>query len=186
MGMSVAIHASSSPETGNTAQLLAAFMRGVERGGDTTRTFAIKDLNISPCTGELHCWFKVPGQCYIQDDMQNLYPVLRESDTLILATPVYIPMPGEMQNLLNRLCPLMEANPRDPRRKNARQNAQGCMHFPYRSRFDKRLVGARELRHRCADREGTGGRRHSAIRWRGFETSCGNDVAAREESAGDS
>lgn len=108
MGMSVAIHASSSPETGNTAQLLAAFMRGVERGGDTTRTFAIKDLNISPCTGELHCWFKVPGQCYIQDDMQNLYPVLRESDTLILATPVYIPMPGKMQNLLNRLCPLME------------------------------------------------------------------------------
>ena len=108
MGKSVAVYYSSSAESGNTARLLASFMRGIERGGDTTETFAIKDLNISPCTGEFHCWFKVPGQCYIQDDMQDLYSSLREAETLILATPVYIPLPGEMQNLLNRLCPLME------------------------------------------------------------------------------
>ncbi|MCK5585341.1 NAD(P)H-dependent oxidoreductase [Candidatus Bipolaricaulota bacterium] len=108
MGKSVAVYYSSSAESGNTARLLAAFMRGIERGGDSTETFAVKDLNISPCTGEFHCWFKAPGQCHIQDDMQNLYPTLREADTLILATPVFIPLPGEMQNLLNRLCPLIE------------------------------------------------------------------------------
>ncbi|GAH31325.1 unnamed protein product, partial [marine sediment metagenome] len=48
------------------------------------------------------------GECCIKDDMQLLYPQLREADILILATPVYIPLPGEMQNFINRLCPLIE------------------------------------------------------------------------------
>ncbi|MEM4704349.1 MAG: NAD(P)H-dependent oxidoreductase [Candidatus Bathyarchaeia archaeon] len=65
-------------------------------------------MNIKPCTGELYCWNKKPGACYQKDDMQMLYPKLREADILVLATPVYIPLPGEMQNLVNRLCPLIE------------------------------------------------------------------------------
>ncbi|MCU0861765.1 MAG: hypothetical protein MUE65_05550, partial [Methanomassiliicoccales archaeon] len=54
------------------------------------------------------CWYRDPGRCHIQDGMQSLYPLLRESDILVLATPVYIPLPGDMQNLINRLCPLAE------------------------------------------------------------------------------
>ncbi|MBU4349217.1 NAD(P)H-dependent oxidoreductase, partial [bacterium] len=50
---------------------------------------------------------KKAGECCIKDDMQLLYPKLREADILILATPVYIPLPGEMQNFINRLCPLI-------------------------------------------------------------------------------
>jgi len=37
-----------------------------------------------------------------------LYPKLRSADILVLATPVYIPLLGEMQNFINRLCPLIE------------------------------------------------------------------------------
>jgi hypothetical protein len=33
----------------------------------------------------------------------------READILVLATPVYGPLPGEMQNLLNRLVPLFDS-----------------------------------------------------------------------------
>ena len=40
--------------------------------------------------------------------MQEIYPKLREADVLILATPVYIPLPGEMQIFLNRICPLVK------------------------------------------------------------------------------
>jgi multimeric flavodoxin WrbA len=39
--------------------------------------------------------------------MQSLYPKLRKSDILILATPVYAPLPGEMQIVINRLVPLI-------------------------------------------------------------------------------
>jgi len=40
--------------------------------------------------------------------MQDLYPRLRAAEVLVLATPVYIPLPGEMQNVINRLVPLMD------------------------------------------------------------------------------
>lgn len=108
MGRSVAVYFSSSSESGNTARLLSAFMQGLKRGGEETQVFDVKEIQPSPCTGELHCWFKDPGNCYIQDGMQDLYAVLRQADTLILGTPVYVPLPGEMQNLLNRLCPLLD------------------------------------------------------------------------------
>ena len=108
MGTSVAVYFSSSAESGNTARLLFAFMQGLKQGGDEIKVFDVKKIQPSPCTGELHCWFKDPGNCYIQDGMQDLYSVLRQADTLILGTPVYIPLPGEMQNLLNRLCPIVD------------------------------------------------------------------------------
>lgn len=108
MGMSVAVYYSSSPESGRTAKLLKAFLTGLERGGDRTVIYDVRQIRPSPCTGELHCWFKEPGVCYIQDGMQDLYPVLRQADTLVLGTPVYIPLPGEMQDFLNRLCPMID------------------------------------------------------------------------------
>ena len=49
-----------------------------------------KRLSIKPFTGELHCWYKTPRECHIQDDMQLIYPKLREPEILVLATPVYI------------------------------------------------------------------------------------------------
>ena len=107
MGRTVTLCYSSSA-AGNTARLLEAFLRGAERGGDDVESFAVKDLAISPCTGELHCWEEVPGECYIQDDMRKIYAALRHAKTLVLATPVYIPLPGEMQNCLNRLCPILD------------------------------------------------------------------------------
>jgi len=55
----------------------------------------------------MYCWTKKPGQCYIDDGMQSLYPELRDADILVFATPVYIPLPGQMQNLLNRMLPVM-------------------------------------------------------------------------------
>lgn len=39
--------------------------------------------------------------------MQILYPKLRESDVLVIATPVYTQLPGDLQNFINRLCPIM-------------------------------------------------------------------------------
>jgi len=42
-------------------------------------------LNVAPCTGALYCWHKKLGECYQKDDMQMLYPKLRESDILVLA-----------------------------------------------------------------------------------------------------
>jgi multimeric flavodoxin WrbA len=95
-------------EKGNTAKILTPFLKGMEEAGASVELFYAKRLNVKPCAGEFYCWDKKPGQCYIADSMQLLYPKLREADILVLATPVYIPLPGEMQNLINRLVPLVE------------------------------------------------------------------------------
>jgi len=96
-------------EKGNTAMVLIPFIQGMMDAGSDVELFYASRLKVKPCTcGEMYCWYKRPGECCIKDDMQLLYPKLKKADILILATPVYIPLPGEMQNIINRLCPLVK------------------------------------------------------------------------------
>jgi len=104
----IAINGSPRMEKGYTALILNSFNHGMMDAGSEVELFYTRRLKVKPCTcGEMYCWYKKPGECCIKDDMQLLYPQLREADILILATPVYIPLPGEMQNFINRLCPLI-------------------------------------------------------------------------------
>jgi multimeric flavodoxin WrbA len=104
----VAINGSPKAEKGNTEKILAPFLTGMIEAGATVERYYVRKLSIKPCTGEFICWNTKLGTCHIKDDMQTLYPKLRQADVLVLATPVYIPLPGEMQNFINRLCPLIE------------------------------------------------------------------------------
>jgi len=104
----IAINGSPRMEKGYTALILTSFIQGMTDGGAEAELFYARRLKVNPCTcGQMYCWYKKPGECCIQDDMQLLYPQLREADILVLATPVYIPLPGAMQNFINRLCPLI-------------------------------------------------------------------------------
>ncbi|MEM3666204.1 MAG: flavodoxin family protein [Candidatus Bathyarchaeia archaeon] len=105
----VAINGSVRMEKSDTAMLMKPFLEGVKKAGASVELFYVKRLNIKPCIGDFYCWYTKPGDCIISDDMQILYPKLRRADILVLATPVYIPLPGEMQNFINRLCPLVES-----------------------------------------------------------------------------
>lgn len=94
-------------EKSDTEKILAPFVEGMKQAGATVETFYVKRLTITPCTGDLYCWIKNPGVCRIADDMQLLYPKLRDADIVVFTTPVFIPLPGEMQNMFNRLMPLI-------------------------------------------------------------------------------
>jgi multimeric flavodoxin WrbA len=109
MSKVIAINGSPRMEKGTTALVLGPFLQGmVDAGCDVELLYASR-LRVKPCAcGEMYCWNKAPGECCIQDNMQLLYPKLREADILILATPVYIPLPGEMQNVVNRLVSLLD------------------------------------------------------------------------------
>lgn len=108
----VAVNGSPKMGKGNTAKILTPFLEGMKDAGASVELFYAKSLNISPCAGEFYCWNKKPGQCYIDDSMQSLYPRLANADILVLATPIYVPLPGEMQNFMNRLVPLLDPIPR--------------------------------------------------------------------------
>lgn len=104
----LAINGSAQMEKGYTHTLLNAFLEGVREAEATVELVYSKKLKIRPCLGDFQCWYNKIGVCIQQDDMELLYPKIRKADILVLGVPVYLPLPGEMQNLLNRLMPLVE------------------------------------------------------------------------------
>lgn len=105
----VAINGSPRKGKGNTATVLSSFIDGLTECEADIELFYTSKLKVKPCVcGGMQCWYDSPGECYIKDDMQLLYPKLKAAEILIIATPVYIPLPGDMQNVINRLCPLAE------------------------------------------------------------------------------
>jgi multimeric flavodoxin WrbA len=104
----VAINGSPRKEKGNTAMILRPFLEGLTEAGAEVQLFYASRLKLKPCAcGGMQCWYEHPGECCIKDDMELLYPALRAAEILILATPVYIPLPAQMQTVINRLCPLV-------------------------------------------------------------------------------
>ena len=104
-----AVNGSPCKGKGNTAALLAPFLQGMQDAGAEIDLIYPDDFKIKPCTcNQIFCWNETPGLCCIQDDMQQLYPRMKSADILVLASPVYIPLPGAMQNFVNRLMPLMD------------------------------------------------------------------------------
>lgn len=109
MNKAVALNGSPVMDRGSTAMVLKPFIEGMMDAGCHVELFYASRLRIKPCScGNMYCWTKMPGECCIKDEMQLLYPKLKQADILVLATPVYIPLPGDMQDFVNRLCPLLD------------------------------------------------------------------------------
>ena len=105
----LAINSSPKMDKGNTALVLTPFLEGMREAGAEVELFYTKKLKVNPCQGEYTCWRKTPGECFQKDDMQVLYPRLREADIWVLAAPVYYSgLPGPMKNLIDRTLPLFE------------------------------------------------------------------------------
>lgn len=105
----VVVNGSPRLDKGNTGMVLAPFIEGMEAAGAEINTYYASKLNLKQCScGTLHCWNKTPGLCIHQDDMQFVLEALKTADILVLAIPMYIPLPGAMQTFLNRLCPMMD------------------------------------------------------------------------------
>lgn len=105
----LAINSSPRMEKGNTAMILNPFLEGMKEAGAEVDLFYTKKLNINPCTGEFNCWFKTPGKCYQNDDMQLLYPKIKVADVFVFASPLYSDgINGSMKNLIDRMIPGLE------------------------------------------------------------------------------
>ncbi len=73
---------------GNSDILLQQILEGVRESGGLLEEVQLRDFNILPCIACERC--RKDGCCTgLADDMQLLYPRLREADGLVLVSPVY-------------------------------------------------------------------------------------------------
>ncbi len=104
-----AINGSPNQARGNTAMILEPFLEGLTDNQAKVQLYYASRLKVQPCAcGKMICWNRTPGECIYQDSMQMVYPELRAADIMVLATPVYTPLPGDLQDFINRLCPLLD------------------------------------------------------------------------------
>ena len=91
-----------SPRTkGNTSVILSAYLSEAERLGAQTEHLDVAKKNISPCKECGTCDKK--GFCPIEDDMQDIYPLLRQADIIVMATPVFFYGPtAQIKALIDR------------------------------------------------------------------------------------
>ena len=94
-------------EKGNTGSMIKALKQGLQVETPEIITKNVYQLKINPCIGCLSCWTETPGKCIHKDDMENILPLIVESDFLILATPVYVDgMTGPLKIFIDRMIPL--------------------------------------------------------------------------------
>jgi len=77
----------SPRENGNTHILVSKILEGAQKGGAETEIVLLGSLNIKECDGCAACW--KGRHCPKDDDMNELYQKIIESDILVFGTPVY-------------------------------------------------------------------------------------------------
>lgn len=108
--MKVLVLMGSPRKGGNTAALLAPFCEELRSAGTETETVWLYDRDIRPCLACRRCqedW--TAFGCGQQDDVQELFDKVLESDCVVLATPIYAwyctpPMKALMDRLIYAGC----------------------------------------------------------------------------------
>lgn len=77
----------SSRKNGNTAYLVQQALYSIESKEIETDLIFLGDYNFRGCIGCEGC--KDTCKCVIMDDMQKLYPLIRDSDAIVLGSPTY-------------------------------------------------------------------------------------------------
>jgi len=91
----------SPRKEGNTETLLDLALGEAQKKGVFTDKIALRDKSIAPCDGCQACM--KTGKCVIEDDAQEIYQAMLDSDGIIWATPVYFwSMTSQTKALMDR------------------------------------------------------------------------------------
>ncbi|MCH5188513.1 MAG: flavodoxin family protein [Oscillospiraceae bacterium] len=120
MGKKIVILNGSPRKNGNTSALTAEFTRGAKEAGNQVVEFFLDEMSINGCKG-CFCGGKNPDSpCVQKDDMDKIYPVYKEADIVVLATPLYYwTVSGQLKTAFDRLFAIAECDPdyRNPKKE---------------------------------------------------------------------
>lgn len=101
----------SPRRNGNTSALVKAFTQGAESAGNTVTEFFLDSMEIHGCRGCFGGHSSQECPCVQKDDMSQIYPAVKESDVVVLATPLYYwNMSGQIRTAIDRLFALEEGD----------------------------------------------------------------------------
>lgn len=107
--MKIVILNGSPRKAGNTSALTAEFARGAEEAGNTVTEFFLDSMDINGCKGCFGGGKDPQSPCVQKDDMAKIYPVVKESDVVVLASPLYYwTLSGQLRTAVDRLFALEE------------------------------------------------------------------------------
>jgi len=111
MSKKIVILNGSPRKNGNTSALTAEFKKGAEISGNTVTEFFLDSMNINGCKGCFGGNSSKEYPCVQKDDMQKIYPAVKECDVIVLATPLYYwNMSGQLRTAVDRLFALEEGD----------------------------------------------------------------------------
>lgn len=101
--MKIAILNSSPRKNGNTSHLVNALSEGAMDAGHEVNILNIGNMHIDPCYNCGYCRKEGTGECCRKDDMQEIYPYIKDSDMIIFASPIYYwGITGQLQSAITR------------------------------------------------------------------------------------
>jgi len=91
----------SPRKAGNTDLMLDAFLDGAAKAGGEVQRLYSRDLNIQGCLECGHC--DKEGKCILEDDMQQVYPLLEAAHRIVVASPIFFyGVTGQLKLLIDR------------------------------------------------------------------------------------
>ncbi|MCH5352873.1 MAG: flavodoxin family protein [Acutalibacter sp.] len=122
MSKKIIILNGSPRKNGNTTALTAEFTKGAEEAGNTVTEFFLGGMNINGCKGCFGGGKNPDSPCVQKDDMEKIYPVYKEADIVVLASPLYYwTISGQLKTAFDRLFAVAECDPnyRNPKKQSA-------------------------------------------------------------------
>ncbi len=111
MGKNIVILNGSPRKNGNTSALVQAFTKGAQSAGHTVTEFFLDKMDIHGCKGCFGGHSSRECSCVQRDDMAQIYPAVKDSDVVVLATPLYYwNMSGQLRTAVDRLFALEEGD----------------------------------------------------------------------------
>lgn len=111
MSKKIVILNGSPRKNGNTSALVREFSKGAKSAGNTVTEFFLGSMDIHGCKGCFGGHSSRECPCVQRDDMDKIYPAVRESDVVVLATPLYYwNMSGQLRTAVDRLFALEEGD----------------------------------------------------------------------------
>jgi GrpB-like predicted nucleotidyltransferase (UPF0157 family) len=97
--MKTLIFNGSPRKNGGTATLINALKGNLPGEINVIDSYRV---NISPCVDCRHCWTN--DKCVLDDDMQNVYRLIDDTDNIVIASPIYFAeLTGSLLSLMSRL-----------------------------------------------------------------------------------